>query len=94
MSVPQMHAAGSYMNKRLAIATLTIGLVATGVAPAQAAVKAGAKCASAKAKIIEQGLTYTCLKNGKKLTTQNLLRIGLGRRVHKLLLQVLQRRQI
>ena len=54
--------------KRLAIAAITIGLVATGVAPAQAAIKAGAKCASAKAKIIEQGLTYTCLKNGKKLT--------------------------
>ena len=68
MSVPQMHAAGSRMNKRLAIAAITIGLLATGVAPAHAAVKTGAKCTSAKAKIVEQGLTYTCVKSGKKLT--------------------------
>ena len=54
--------------KRLAIAVITIGLLATGVAPAHAAVKTGAKCTSAKAKIVEQGLTYTCVKSGKKLT--------------------------
>jgi len=54
--------------KRLAIATITIGLVATGVAPAHAAIKAGAKCTSAKTKIVDQGLTYTCVKSGKKLS--------------------------
>jgi len=54
--------------KRLAIATITIGLVATGVAPVHAAIKAGAKCTSAKSKIVDQGLTYTCVKSGKKLT--------------------------
>ena len=53
--------------KRLAIAAITLGLLATGVAPAHAAVKAGAKCTSAKAKIVVEGLTYTCLKSGKKL---------------------------
>ena len=56
------------MKKRLAIAAITIGLLATGVAPANAAIKAGAKCTSAKAKIIDQGLTFTCVKSGKKLT--------------------------
>ena len=63
-----MNATGSHMNKRLAIAAITIGLLATGVAPANAAIKAGAKCTSAKAKIIDQGLSYTCVKSGKKLT--------------------------
>jgi hypothetical protein len=53
--------------KRLAIAVLTVGLVATSIPPANAAIKAGAKCTSAKLKIIDQGLTYTCLKSGKKL---------------------------
>ena len=47
MSVPRMHAAGSHMNKRLAIAVITLGLLATGIAPAHAAVKTGAKCTSA-----------------------------------------------
>jgi hypothetical protein len=54
--------------KRLTIAVITIGLLVTGVSPANAAIKAGAKCTSAKAKIIDQGLTYTCVKSGKKLT--------------------------
>ena len=63
-----MNEARSHINKRLAIAAIAIGLLATGVAPAHAAIKAGAKCSSAKAKIIDQGLTYTCVKSGKKLT--------------------------
>ena len=56
------------LNKRLAISLMSIGLLATGVAPAHAAVKAGAKCTTAKAKIVDQGLTYTCVKSGKKLS--------------------------
>jgi hypothetical protein len=56
------------LNKRLAIATITIALCATGISPAHAAVKAGSKCTKSKAKIVEQGLTYTCVKSGKKLT--------------------------
>jgi len=54
--------------KRLAIAAITLGLLATGISPANAAIKAGAKCNAAKAKIVDQGLTYTCVKKGKKLT--------------------------
>ena len=56
------------LNKRLAISLLAIVLLATGVKPAHAAVKAGAKCTTAKAKIVDQGLTYTCVKSGKKLS--------------------------
>ena len=56
------------LNKRLAIATITIALCATGISPAHAAVKAGSKCTKSKAKIVEQGLTYSCVKSGKKLT--------------------------
>jgi hypothetical protein len=56
------------LNKRLAISAITLGLLATGVVPAHAAVKAGAKCTTAKAKIVDQGLTYTCVKSGKKLS--------------------------
>jgi hypothetical protein len=63
-----MKAGGRHMNKRLLVVAITLGLLATGVAPAHAAVKAGAKCTSAKAKIVVEGLTYTCVKNGKKLT--------------------------
>ena len=53
--------------KRLAIAAITIAFLATGISPANAAVKAGAKCNAAKAKIVDQGLTYTCVRSGKKL---------------------------
>jgi hypothetical protein len=56
------------INKRLAISALIIALGATGISPVNAAVNAGTKCASAKSKIIDQGLTYTCVKSGKKLT--------------------------
>ena len=55
------------MNKRLLVAAITLGLLATGATPAHAAVKAGAKCTSAKAKIVVGGLTYICVKSGKKL---------------------------
>ena len=63
-----MKTSEKHMGKRLAISTITIALLATGVSPTHAAIKSGAKCTSAKAKIVDQGLTYTCVKSGKKLT--------------------------
>ena len=48
-----MKASEKQMGKRLAISAITIGLLATSVAPAHAAVKAGAKCTTAKAKIVD-----------------------------------------
>lgn len=55
------------MNKRVLVAVVTLALLVTGAAPAHTAVKAGAKCTTAKAKIVERGLTYTCVKSANKL---------------------------
>lgn len=48
-------------------ATLLCLLIAIPLTPAQAAVKTGAVCSKAGLKSVVSGMTYTCIKSGKKL---------------------------
>ncbi|QLL24779.1 hypothetical protein DLE04_03570 [Actinobacteria bacterium IMCC26103] len=47
-------------------ATLLFLLIEIPLTPAQAAVKAGAACSKAGLKSVVSGITYTCIKSGKK----------------------------
>ena len=51
--------------RKLMVVVLALSLL--GIAPADAAVKAGAKCGKHKATTTVKGMKYTCIKSGNKL---------------------------
>ena len=56
------------MNKRVIALSLILSLfLSTPLTPANAAAKAGAKCAKAGNTEVVKGKSYTCVKSGKKL---------------------------
>ena len=57
----------SMRKTKFALATLLCLAIAIPLAPAQAAVKAGAACSKAGVKSVASGKTFTCIKSGKKL---------------------------